>query len=329
VTTCKRHPGHQLIDSRNQKQEVLSGHSCCDTAPHSDTTAHPTNEDQPVESRTGKRDVLSEPPYNNPPTCRDTIVQSTPEGHSVEAHNGNLNVPSRPSDGRKPKSDANAPSANSARITLLLTSHMDLQTASNQKLLEYCLRTDDQLAWMEFKRRLKSLIRGVIARRLDYGSDRSPESIDDLEQDVYVKLFANDCRVLRKFQWPTDESIFSYVTATARSVVEDHRRKRKNDPLNRGESLDDPDRNVPSKDRGNSDCRILRGQIDKCLRISFGSEPEFKRDRAMFWLYYRWGYTAKQIACIPSIGLPVKKVENILQRLGRAVKSMLESDSRK
>ena len=39
------------------------------------------------------------------------------------------------------------------------------------------------------------------------------------------------------------------------------------------------------------------------------------RDRLIFWMYYRQGFTAKAIAAIPSISLTVKGVEGVIQRL--------------
>jgi RNA polymerase sigma-70 factor (ECF subfamily) len=40
-----------------------------------------------------------------------------------------------------------------------------------------------------------------------------------------------------------------------------------------------------------------------------------ERDRALFWLYYRQGYTAEEIARLPSAGLTAKGVESALRRV--------------
>jgi RNA polymerase sigma-70 factor (ECF subfamily) len=40
-----------------------------------------------------------------------------------------------------------------------------------------------------------------------------------------------------------------------------------------------------------------------------------ERDRVMFWLYYRQGYTAEEIARLPAIGLTAKGVESALRRV--------------
>jgi RNA polymerase sigma-70 factor (ECF subfamily) len=57
----------------------------------------------------------------------------------------------------------------------------------------------------------------------------------------------------------------------------------------------------------------LYAQLDEKLR----SAPESigERDRALFWLYYRQGYTAEEIARISAAGLTAKGVESALRRV--------------
>jgi RNA polymerase sigma-70 factor (ECF subfamily) len=40
-----------------------------------------------------------------------------------------------------------------------------------------------------------------------------------------------------------------------------------------------------------------------------------ERDRALFWLYYRQGFTAEEIAGMTAIGLTAKGVESALRRV--------------
>jgi RNA polymerase sigma-70 factor, ECF subfamily len=62
------------------------------------------------------------------------------------------------------------------------------------------------------------------------------------------------------------------------------------------------------------------GQIERCL-AKLASEPNFARDYAIFWLYYRQGLTAKAISQLPDITLGTKGVESTLLRLTRYVKA--------
>ena len=65
------------------------------------------------------------------------------------------------------------------------------------------------------------------------------------------------------------------------------------------------------------DRAILLDRIDRCLEP--GSPP-----RTIFWLYYRQGLTAKEIASIPEFGLTVKGIESLLLRLKKMIKEKLE-----
>ena len=57
----------------------------------------------------------------------------------------------------------------------------------------------------------------------------------------------------------------------------------------------------------------LMEQLDRKLR----SAPEVigERDRAFFWLYYRQGFTAEEIAGMAASGLTSKGVESALRRV--------------
>jgi RNA polymerase sigma-70 factor (ECF subfamily) len=69
---------------------------------------------------------------------------------------------------------------------------------------------------------------------------------------------------------------------------------------------------------------ILLQQIDECL-AGRTAEATCSRDRAIFWLYYRDGLTAKAISELPEIGLSVKGVESTLLRLTRIVRTRLSA----
>jgi RNA polymerase sigma-70 factor (ECF subfamily) len=57
----------------------------------------------------------------------------------------------------------------------------------------------------------------------------------------------------------------------------------------------------------------LLEQLDQKLRAAPDAIPE--RDRALFWLYYRQGYTAEEIARLSATGLTAKGVESALRRV--------------
>jgi RNA polymerase sigma-70 factor (ECF subfamily) len=57
----------------------------------------------------------------------------------------------------------------------------------------------------------------------------------------------------------------------------------------------------------------LLAQLDSKLRSAPDVIPD--RDRTLFWLYYRQGFTAQEIARLGGAGLSAKGVESALRRV--------------
>jgi RNA polymerase sigma-70 factor (ECF subfamily) len=62
---------------------------------------------------------------------------------------------------------------------------------------------------------------------------------------------------------------------------------------------------------------ILVRQIEERLAGS-------RRDVAVFWLYYRQGLSAPEIAAIPAVGLSVKGVESLIHRMVGSLRERLK-----
>jgi len=209
-----------------------------------------------------------------------------------------------------------------------LTSSMDPRKLSVKELVSYCLNSQDQAGWTEFVRRFQPLIAGVVTKCvLKRKRGAKPDLVDDLVHETYLKLLANDYKALRDFSFKDDHGFFGFLKVVASRVVEDYFRKINNQKNNCGlEEEDIEEVRIPVLFRSNSlrpaEMAILMGQIDGCLR-KLASEPNFARDYAIFWLYYRQGLTAKAISELPGIMLGVKGVESTLLRLTAFVKVCL------
>ncbi len=75
---------------------------------------------------------------------------------------------------------------------------MNYQELAPVHLARLCAHNDSE-AWLEFIHRYQRLITLVILRTLREGGGTSPFLIDDLVQDTYAALCANECRLLRDF----------------------------------------------------------------------------------------------------------------------------------
>ena len=209
---------------------------------------------------------------------------------------------------------------------------MTWSTASSGQLIAACIERGEQTAWEEFVRRFRPVIAGTVVRTARRFGEASPQLLDDLVQETYLKVCANQCRVLREFKPQAEESIFGLLKSVAFSVVHDHFRgglaaKRGGGKAEIG--LDSFVENTAAAVEGLAEVerRILLGEIEECLASPEAGATE--RDRQIFWLYYRHGMTSRAIGAIPRIGLTQKGVESVIQRLvglvrRRLVESRLE-----
>jgi len=192
-------------------------------------------------------------------------------------------------------------------------------------LIGACVETGDSAAWQEFVRRFRPVIAGTVMRTVRRFGESSPQLIDDLIQDTYLKIGANRCRMLREFKPQGPDSVFAFLKTVAFSVAQDHFRsgmaaKRgsgaRETPLDTyTESVSAGREALPHDER-----EVLLREIDE--QLPRASEPA-RRDRLIFWMYYRHGMTARAIARIPGIGLTQKGVESAILRLTNHVRARL------
>ena len=67
---------------------------------------------------------------------------------------------------------------------------------------------------------------------------------------------------------------------------------------------------------------VLLAELDQRLRTAGSAISE--RDRTIFWLYYRQGFTSEEIARIFQTGLSAKGVESALRRVTLWIRSEIE-----
>jgi RNA polymerase sigma-70 factor (ECF subfamily) len=189
-----------------------------------------------------------------------------------------------------------------------------------RELLQLCLSTDGQEHWRELVCRTHPLIASVIINTVRRWKKPAKSLVDDLIQDTYVKLFANERKALRSIKNEYENTIFGYLRVVASNVVRDHFRQ----PVNKVDEIELSDAALPPSpnDRERQEFLHKKKQIHGILETLSSSET-YQRDVAIFWLFYEQGYTAKEISLLPAIGLTVKGVEAVLLRLARYVRGKL------
>jgi RNA polymerase sigma-70 factor (ECF subfamily) len=197
---------------------------------------------------------------------------------------------------------------------------MNASLTSVNDLAKLCAHSAEVPEWEELVRRCSPLST-VVARRISrlWVSDPRPAIIDDIVQEVFLKLCEHDRRILRSFEPRGEDSFFGLLRLVTASVTNDYYRRQYSTkrggkvitmPLLDGDSAQALHTAVQPSPLQHS---ALLQQLDRKLL----SAPKIigARDRALFWLYYRQGFTAEEISRLPAAGLTPKGVESALRRV--------------
>ena len=218
---------------------------------------------------------------------------------------------------------ATAANTTSAPDVIAFWSPVDYTGLSVSDLLKSCLDSNNEAAWEEFVRRFQRTIAGAICKTLRSFGSCDPELVNDLVQDTFMRLCADRSRSLREFEATEEVFFHGFLKATAVNVVRDHFRrvrsiKRHADAV--AEPIDtiaNERASAQEHEKKYEDSLILQA-VDEILR--FGEPAEAERNRFIFWLHYRDGFSAAEIARMHPVGLSAKGVETVLRRLLNEVK---------
>jgi RNA polymerase sigma-70 factor (ECF subfamily) len=193
-------------------------------------------------------------------------------------------------------------------------------------LIKVCAQSNDYGAWEEFLRRFHSVIGSAVLRTARMWVEPTSPQLDDLIQETYLKVCQNDCQLLRAFRPRHENSIYGFLKVVAANVVHDHFKA--SVALKRGSemvvqaTIETQSPTVVDDDFNKVSQRLQIEQIDKILRQT-STGPYQERNRAIFWLRHRQGFTAREIAALPSIELTTEGVESVLLRLSTTIRTHL------
>ena len=197
------------------------------------------------------------------------------------------------------------------------------EDADLRQLLRDCLAAKPG-CWRAFVAEFNRLIQITVIRTSRRCGRLTPELADDLVQEVYLRLCANDMKVLRDFRSPEPKALFGLIRAVAVTVTLDHFRSWSAEKRGSGVEPVELDLGIPVGDPQATESMeqsILFEQIDRHLAEITPPET-LERDRRIFWLYYRQGFSAKDIAALPGVSLSDKGVESTLHRLTQQLKML-------
>jgi RNA polymerase sigma-70 factor (ECF subfamily) len=155
-------------------------------------------------------------------------------------------------------------------------------------------------------------VRSVLASKADEAT------IEDLMQDVYLRLCDDNYSALRELRAQHNNSIYAYLRMIAVGLAIDHIRK--NGRVKRGGNtrtvaLESFTAEIPGliAPANRLETTLLIERIDTLLDELFSAKTRV-RDKSIFWLRYRHGFTVPMIASIGQHGLSEKGIESLLKR---------------
>jgi RNA polymerase sigma-70 factor (ECF subfamily) len=206
---------------------------------------------------------------------------------------------------------------------------METSRTSVNDLAKACACSSDAREWEEFLRRARPVIAVAALRvcRLWMGS-ASPAMVDDIVQEVFLRLCEQERIILRKFEPRGVDSILGLLRIVSISTANDYFRRvcsAKRGGKEVTVSIEDdsaPSREASTLQTGQMQQSVLLAQLDRILI----SDPEAigERDRSIFWFYYLQGFTAEEIAGIAGVGLSAKGVESALRRVANWLRGKLK-----
>ncbi len=139
--------------------------------------------------------------------------------------------------------------------------------------------------------------------------------VEDVVQEICLKITVTKQSLIHSLP-DTDAAARSYFGVLAANAARDWYRREKS--RRSCVTLDgglDQIRKVCGVDQ-TLDSDYLISQIEAAL-------PEDRKQKAIFRLYYRQGFSAREIAAIPVVGLTTKGVESLILRLSKSIKQNL------
>ena len=199
---------------------------------------------------------------------------------------------------------------------------------SLKDVVSLCAGPCDDQAWQEFVSRVGRPISLAIMRTASLWGEPSRPLVEDLIQVTYLKLWEDDCRLLRDFALQHPEAILGYLKKTAANATHDYfkhgySQSSGGDKLHVSTSDVDPE---AGKEVHGSQEKIAFGvflnEIDEHLKRCLTGADQ-GRDRLIFWLYFRQGMSTKEIASLPGIGLSAKGVGSVIERLKHCIREQI------
>jgi RNA polymerase sigma factor (sigma-70 family) len=208
---------------------------------------------------------------------------------------------------------------------------MDKDSSQSEisELIGRCVQGDEE-AWQAFVSKYAKPISLYVLRSCS-GPMKS-EMVQDLTQEVFIRLLANDCRALRRLQATREVGLLAFLASVARTVVMDEARRRQSakrsadivslDGETKGRNWTSPLSAASSPEVKFQESLGLEGFLS--LLHSTITGPNAERDICIIQMYFLDEMSASEIARVPGLGVTVAAVEGVIHRARKLLRTKRE-----
>lgn len=193
-----------------------------------------------------------------------------------------------------------------------------------ETLISRCIDRD-RAAWEELISSHRSVIVRVLVRAL---GTIDPAVVTDLEQELWARLLANDCEVLRGLQGNLQNGLGPFLRTAALNLARDQKRRLGVRRIVQSGDLQDlaggvaaPDELQDSAFEKAERSHLVWRTVDAVVQ---GTHAD--RDRMIFKAHYQDGLSPSEVSAM-GVGLSPKGVETVLYRLLQKVREAIRAGS--
>jgi RNA polymerase sigma-70 factor (ECF subfamily) len=179
---------------------------------------------------------------------------------------------------------------------------------------------DNSAAWEEFLTFAQQKILRIAGRVAIMSGIRDWADIEDIFQEICLKISRQSVK-LPSYVLDDDAGAEAYLTVVAVNAARDIMRLRFAEK--RGARVTDAIEDhagelTAALEDEDLSRQVLLGELDDLLEAT-------PRDRSIFWLYYRQGFTVDEISRIPAMGLGHKGVGSLLRRMTHTLRERVRT----
>lgn len=198
------------------------------------------------------------------------------------------------------------------------------------ELVGRCIQGDEE-AWRVFVSKYAKLINLYVLRSCP-GLIKS-EIVQDLTQEVFIRLLANDCKALRRLQATTETGLLAFLASVARTVVMDEARRRQSakrsaDIVSLDGETQDINRAGPLLATSTPEFELEESLSLEGFRSLLNSTitgPNAERDKCIIQMYFLDDMSASEIAQVRGLGVTVAAVDGIIHRARKLLRAKREN----